>query len=1026
MSKKIKGLICALIAGMMVTTSCGLTSLAADDTSSDQNAAESTATEMPEGAADADITDEEKDAADATEAPAATENADATEAPASTEAAQATEAPDTADQYENDTYYQNALQLCSALGIIEGYEDGSVQPESTVTRAEMATIILRMLNTASTSTYANVFLDVAADHWAANNIQTAVEQGIVNGMGDGTFQPDGNVTYEQVIKMLVCALNYTSDAERSGGYPNGYISVGGTTLSLLDSVNGRVGDAMTRGEVIKAVYNAVRAPYRAITGFENNNPVYSARDTLGVEKFNLYEDKGVLTATPNMTISTGTTTKEDRIVIDGVQYICTLDGLDDMLGTPVEFFYVDSNIDDPEVITIFKSGNNEEYTFDADDISEMDYESGDLRVYTSETSSSTRRYDIGAATVIYNGSVLTSADFAASEYADDEAFNDFIVPEVGTVKVIDYDTDGNYDVLMIDSYETMLVTSATSEKLSGKINNANTVIDVNNDANDKTITVSKSGSEATVRNLRKNDVASIKRNIDGTMIDITVTGETVTGEIESVGEDDGTMTIVVNGQEYDVDVNAEETVRLGASVILYLDKFDRVGYIESSTGSMLSGSEKYAVIANAYIEDNGDVSVKLFNQDGEAVTLTANGTVKYWGSKDAEATTISSTDLVDELSDDNSYLQCDSMPLKLCKYRVNSKGQLSQLYVATAATDENENTDALRVYNNGGNTSLKGITSVGGTVQGYYIEDGIIEFTVPESADDRTNPANYSIGTVTSSAYVNYENGSNWSYAIGDFVNGRYPGVLVRFQASSSEVSAVDAYSNANNGPTFMLSRIIESVDSEGDTVYELVGYTGGSEVRYTTASNTGIYDFTGWADREYAGTLVFDATDSSKDDISVIHPGDIFFVGADGSTAKTLIRMIDVEDLAKTVVTGSADQSLYPAATSYSTSRDMYYSGLISEVDIEDSAFIGLTNMDSSESGTVAYDLSTVFNYVTLTVDTNGNIINTRVDQSGGMEPGEILPYGDDPTEFDVGFFKQFKGAMQNGYIVRVQIEES
>ena len=131
---------------MMVTTSCGLTSLAADEDTSAETTAETTATEEPteestleEGAADADITDEEKEAQDAAEAtatPSATEEA----------AAEATEAPSTG-AYDDDTYYQNALQLCSALGIIQGYEDGSVQPESTVTRAEMATIILRMLNT---------------------------------------------------------------------------------------------------------------------------------------------------------------------------------------------------------------------------------------------------------------------------------------------------------------------------------------------------------------------------------------------------------------------------------------------------------------------------------------------------------------------------------------------------------------------------------------------------------------------------------------------------------------------------------------------------------------------------------------------------------------------------------------------------------------------------------------------------------------------------------------------------------------
>lgn len=63
--------------------------------------------------------------AEATEAPA---GAEATEAPV------ATVAPTTSgSSYDNDSYYDKALSLCSALGIITGYEDGSVKPDSKVT-----------------------------------------------------------------------------------------------------------------------------------------------------------------------------------------------------------------------------------------------------------------------------------------------------------------------------------------------------------------------------------------------------------------------------------------------------------------------------------------------------------------------------------------------------------------------------------------------------------------------------------------------------------------------------------------------------------------------------------------------------------------------------------------------------------------------------------------------------------------------------------------------------------------------------
>lgn len=1053
MSKRIKGFICALIAGMMVTTSCGITSLAADeDTSADNTASESaeaTATpaasdeelyESGEAGAGADIPEDEKDVEEtaATEAPA-----DATEAPA-----ESTESP-AGDKYADDSDYQVALQVCSALGIIEGYEDGSVQPESTVTRAEMATIILRMLNNTSTSTYANVFADVSSDHWAANNIQTAVEQGIVNGMGDGTFVPDGNVQYEQVMKMLVCALNYGTDAERTGGYPNGYISVASSTLSLLDGVSGTVGTDMPRGEVIKAVANALFAPYRVITEFSGGNPVYAARDCLGVELFKLYEDEGIVTTTPNLTISSSTEARDGMVFIDGVGYRCNMENADDFIGTKVKFYYLDSTSDAPEIIVMAQSGTMTQQEFSADQIDSIDYVGGTLRVFTSETSSSTKNYKIGSATLVYNGTVITPADYqASSKYDENVSFNEFISPEVGNIEIVDYDSDGECDVLFVNSYETMLVTNATSSRLSGMVNGVAAEPIENLDDNSKTVTVTKAGSVATVRNLRRNDVASIKRNIDDSMIDIVVTGESITGMIDRVSENEGDMIIVVNGQEYEVDKNVEENVKLGTSVILYLDQFDRVGYIESSTGSMLSSTQKYGVIVNAYTEDNGDKTVKIYNQDGETVNLELTSNTRYWGPQDNEAARVTDLDaVIDELTNDANYIQCGTNPVKLCKYSVNANNQLTQLYVAVDG-DAVDNTDALRLHMYNGNASLSGVRSMGGAVDGMYIVDGLVEFSTPNLAEDRMNAEAYSIGTVTASRYVNFENGSSEIYAVGDIFNSRYPQVLIKFTASDTAVSGVNNYTDtAGNGPTFMLSHINQAVDSEGNEILQLVGYSNGQEVTYTTASNTGVYDFGGWNTsgglREYTGTRIFDATeDDTSTLVNKIQPGDIFYAGTSGTTVRTLIRLIDIEKVANIAMdptasgagalgdTDALPVSAYlnaPLGFGISSTRDNYYGGFVSGVDIADSAFISMFNRDGSDEGGVAIDPSSVINSVNVTVDENGNIIDTEVDMADGIEVAELIPL-DDPTEgqgeLDYVFFKSYRGNVQAGYAVRIVVE--
>ena len=127
----------------------------------------------------------------------------------------------------------------------------------------MASIVLRMLDLTSTSTYQNGFTDVTSSHWAADQIQTALEANIISGMGDGTFVPDGEVTYAQVCVMLVNAMNYQDDAEYYGGYPNGYIKVAGMSdLEITKNAPGAADVASDRGVVIKMVYNALLGQYK--------------------------------------------------------------------------------------------------------------------------------------------------------------------------------------------------------------------------------------------------------------------------------------------------------------------------------------------------------------------------------------------------------------------------------------------------------------------------------------------------------------------------------------------------------------------------------------------------------------------------------------------------------------------------------------------------------------------------------------------------------------------------------------------
>ncbi|WP_339848589.1 S-layer homology domain-containing protein [Paenibacillus sp. FSL W7-1088] len=84
---------------------------------------------------------------------------------------------------------------------IQGYTDGSFRPERNVTRAEMATLITRILGT-STLEGSHEFTDVTSSHWAQASISAAAQSGSVQGYTDGSFKPDQAITRAEMAVVL--------------------------------------------------------------------------------------------------------------------------------------------------------------------------------------------------------------------------------------------------------------------------------------------------------------------------------------------------------------------------------------------------------------------------------------------------------------------------------------------------------------------------------------------------------------------------------------------------------------------------------------------------------------------------------------------------------------------------------------------------------------------------------------------------------------------------------------------------------
>ncbi|MDD4237293.1 MAG: S-layer homology domain-containing protein [Desulfotomaculaceae bacterium] len=159
---------------------------------------------------------------------------------------------------------QDNINKLVAQGCISGYPDGSFKPDSTITRAEFATVLVKAFKLENNA--GKTFTDTAA-HWAKDYVATAAANGLVNGYAGGTFGPDDLITREQVAVMIVKAAKLAPAAEAPQFADSDSISVWAVQAIAAATENEimkgysdntvRPGGSATRAEAVTVIMNAL-------------------------------------------------------------------------------------------------------------------------------------------------------------------------------------------------------------------------------------------------------------------------------------------------------------------------------------------------------------------------------------------------------------------------------------------------------------------------------------------------------------------------------------------------------------------------------------------------------------------------------------------------------------------------------------------------------------------------------------------------------------------------------------------------
>lgn len=155
---------------------------------------------------------------------------------------------------DDEIYSGNQLRT---LGILKGYSDGSLKLDNNISRAEVATLAVRILGYEDTIILGQGkdFFDVDHAYWAFNNIQNAYKLGIIKGYPGGDFRPLNNITYQEVIAIMVNALGESNNLE--GDWPHNYLNKAKALGVIPSNSNVEPTKVVTRGEMAVIVWDTL-------------------------------------------------------------------------------------------------------------------------------------------------------------------------------------------------------------------------------------------------------------------------------------------------------------------------------------------------------------------------------------------------------------------------------------------------------------------------------------------------------------------------------------------------------------------------------------------------------------------------------------------------------------------------------------------------------------------------------------------------------------------------------------------------
>jgi len=741
-----------------------------------------------------------------------------------------------------------SMKLLSGLGLAEPAE----KFDNGISRGDFAQLLANMMRYENFGAPDSGYRDLSGN---VDAINFCIEQGYMSG-DKGLFRPADAITYAEAAKALVemTGINYANTISTTSGYMSRASSLG-----ISRGIVGGANDPVSVGAAFKMLANTLKVDSIKMSAISTEG--YYSDITKGKFMENmLHIEKvtGLLTRTKHTGIYTANGLGAKQVEIDDVIYQVNKDW-SEFLGCYVEA-YVDCHEDTPILLYMAVSDANETLELTAKDIVGIDA-SYVLTYYEDEEENETNTIRLAReTTVIYNGrnagSILNFTNNELQLKTEDGKEKN------GSIRLLDSDSDGTCDVMVITAYEIMHVFMADKVNKTIIDKNITTPLDLSMIRDEDIHVMYESGTEGDFSVLAAEQVLSIAKSRDNKLVTIIIS-ENVLEEVTVSGVRDSEY--LIDGIWYKTNPyydtyyasRQDDGLRMGWSGTVKLDLDGRITAPANSTNLTYG----YLIGISDPIGLDSNIQVKMFSKEGghEILDMATKVSVNHTPYKEEAVKALA------------VFKNGSSFRDQMVRFSTNDMGEINGIITADRS-DIKTAVDTFSIsntswYNDGYKEFMLNFE---GSLK--YKHTGLYsnKFMYPTSSDLWVIPNDLSNekGFVVSNSLTQFSNDATYTVQLYNVNAYGVPEIVV---SRTDSVSSTFARDNR-----LLVTDVVKAANDDGEVVYKITGQrrnTTGTAYIQTTTITTGSLDV---IDTE----LTFDAGTFSAfagtPDTDGVEPGDV------------------------------------------------------------------------------------------------------------------------------------------------------